>query len=112
MLTYGENARPRILTSCRSSISLAASLQETRLLATLHFRRGARKAVSVRTDAGGDGAAAQTKLDVAELKQHDPRAPLDEIKRMTEQDPKSTRFVLLRMLVEKKKPTPKELLIL
>lgn len=27
------------------------------------------------------------KLDLAELKQHDPRAPLDEIRRMTVQDP-------------------------
>ena len=47
------------------------------------------------------------KLKVAELKQHDPRAPLDEIKRMTEQDP-SYAFAF-RTLLEKKL-TPNELL--
>lgn len=59
------------------------------------------------------------KLDLAELKQHDQRAPLDEIKRMTEQDPgyafafrtllerKLTPEELLQ-LVSKSKPPPKE----
>lgn len=47
------------------------------------------------------------KLDLAELKQHDPRAPLDEIKRMTEQDPGYA--FAFRTLVEKKL-TPEELL--
>jgi transcriptional regulator with XRE-family HTH domain len=40
------------------------------------------------------------KLDLAELKQHDPRAPLDEIKRMTEQDPGYA--FAFRTLVERK----------
>jgi transcriptional regulator with XRE-family HTH domain len=46
------------------------------------------------------------KLDLAELKRHDPRAPLDEIKRMTEQDPGYA--FAFRTLVEKKL-TPDEL---
>jgi len=58
------------------------------------------------------------KLNLAELKQHDQRAPLDEIKRMTEQDPgyafafrtlldrKLTPEELLQ-LVSKSKPPPK-----
>ena len=47
------------------------------------------------------------KLDVAELKRHDQRAPLDEIKRMTEQDPGYA--FAFRTLVEKKL-TPEQLL--
>ncbi|WP_342709907.1 helix-turn-helix transcriptional regulator [Bradyrhizobium sp. B124] len=47
------------------------------------------------------------KLDAAELRQHDPRAPLDELKRMTERDP-SYAFAF-RTLLEKK-PTPEEIL--
>ena len=51
--------------------------------------------------------ARQLKLDITELKQHDPRAPLDEIKRMTERDP-SYAFAF-RTLVDSKL-TPQELL--
>lgn len=40
------------------------------------------------------------KLDMTELKQHDPRAPLDEIKRMTEQDPNYA--FAFRTLVDRK----------
>jgi hypothetical protein len=47
------------------------------------------------------------KLEVAELKRHDQRAPLDEIKRMTEQDPGYA--FAFRTLVDKKL-TPEELL--
>jgi transcriptional regulator with XRE-family HTH domain len=39
------------------------------------------------------------KLNVAELKQHDPRAPIDEIKRMTERDPSYA--LAFRTLVDK-----------
>jgi transcriptional regulator with XRE-family HTH domain len=46
------------------------------------------------------------KLDPAELKLHDPRAPIDEIKRMTEQDPGYA--YAFRRIVEKKL-TPEEL---
>lgn len=47
------------------------------------------------------------KLDVTKLKQHDPRAPLDEIKRMTERDPAYA--FAFRTLVGKNL-TPEELL--
>ena len=47
------------------------------------------------------------KLDVAELKQHDQRAPLDEIKRMTERDPGYA--FAFRTLVDQKL-TPEELI--
>lgn len=55
------------------------------MLSAIHFRRGARPPVSVR--AMLEQMARLLKLDMTQLKQHDPRAPLDEIKRMTEQDP-------------------------
>ena len=47
------------------------------------------------------------KLNLAELKQHDQRAPLDEIKRMTEQDPGYA--FAFRTLLDRKL-TPQELL--
>jgi transcriptional regulator with XRE-family HTH domain len=47
------------------------------------------------------------KLDVSELKRHDQRAPLDEIKRMTEQNPDYA--FAFRTLVDKKL-TPDQLL--
>ena len=51
--------------------------------------------------------ARRLKLSLNELKQHDPRPPLEEIRRMTEENP-SYAFAF-RALVDKK-PTPEDLI--